>query len=316
MRPLLPVLSALLVSLCSAPASADESFYDIPAPGQLVDLGGGYHLHINCEGDVNSPHTVILDAGLGDWSTHWTAVQNLLKQEYRVCSYDRAGYGWSDPGPRPRDSQRIVAELHSLLEKAGLQPPYLLVGHSFGGLNMRLFASTYAHEVEGLVLVEASHPDSLPYQRGEDGKTPASSYSNQMMVAHYVEPEELAFPPEAKPAMHDPLLRTKSIVAARGEYRALGTSVKALMQAQPLNSLPLAVLCRGKRQWPADANGDAQEKAWHDQQAELARLSARGRYHTAPNSGHHIHLDEPELVAAAVREVATMPRFDASAALH
>lgn len=310
---LFPVLGALLTPvllLClhAPPAAADESFYDIPAPGRLVDLGG-YRLHLHCTGPA-SARTVVLDAGLGDWSTHWTAVQALLEEDFHVCSYDRAGYGWSDPGPRPRDSQRIVAELRSLLEKAGLQPPYLLVGHSFGGLNMRLFASNFPHEVTGLVLVEASHPDSLPYQRGDDGRTPASSYANQMMVAHYVEPETLPFPPEAQPAMQDSLLRTKSIVAARGEYRALGTSVKALAKAPALEELPLTVLCRGKRQWPHDAKGDLQEQAWQAQQAELVRLSNRSRRVTAANSGHHIHLDEPGLVAEAVREIAGLPEAE------
>lgn len=306
-------IALLLFAAAPPPALADESFYDVPAPGLLVDLGG-YRLHINCEG--YGSHTVILDAGLGDWSTHWTAVQNLLKDDVRVCSYDRAGYGWSDPGPRPRDSQRIVTELHALLEKAEINPPYLLVGHSFGGLNMRLFASTYAQEVSGLVLVEASHPDSLPYRRSEDGTTPDLSPANQLMVTHYVEPEELTFPPEAQPAMHDSLLQTKSMVTSRGEYRALGNSVQELRKAPPIGNLPLTVLSRGKRQWPKSADGDAREKAWHDQQTELARLSSRSRYVTASKSGHYIQLDEPELVADAVRVMVAEERTDSASAMN
>lgn len=303
----------LYFAAAQAPALADESFYDIPPPGELVDLGG-YRLHINCEG-YGSP-TVILDAGLGDWSTHWTAVQNLLRGDTRVCSYDRAGYGWSDPGPRPRDSLRIVTELHSLLEKAIIEPPYLLVGHSFGGLNMRLFASTYSREVAGLVLVEASHPESLPYQRNEEGTAPASPRSNQMMVAHYVEPEETAIPQEAQPAMHDDLLRTKSRVTSRGEYRALGTSVLALQKAPPLGDLPLIVMARGKRQWPAGTAGDIKEEAWQNQQKELARLSSLSHYVIAPKSGHQIHLDEPDLVADAVREMIAEERQESASVMR
>lgn len=303
---------SLLLAAALSPALADESFYDVPAPGQRVDLGG-YKLHINCLG-AGSP-TVILDAGLGDWSTHWTAVQNLLKTDTRVCSYDRAGYGWSDPGPRPRDSRRIVAELHSLLGKAAIEPPYLLVGHSFGGLNMRLFAVTHAPEVAGLVLVEASHPDSLPYRRNEDGKTPSTSSANQLMVTHYVQPEEKTFPPEAQPAMRDNLLQTKSMVTSRGEYRALAYSVQEVQKAPPLGNLPLAVISRGKRQWPEGADGDAREKAWHDQQIELTKLSSRSRYVTATKSGHHIHLDEPELVADSVRKMVMEERKNSLAAM-
>lgn len=304
----------LYLAAASLPALADESFYDVPPPGELVDLGG-YRLHINCEG-YGSP-TVILDAGLGDWSTHWTAVQSLLKEDTRVCSYDRAGYGWSDLGPRPRDSQRIVTELHSLLEKAVIEPPYLLVGHSFGGLNMRLFASTYSQEVAGLVLVEASHPASLPYQRNEEGTAPAGTPSNQLMVAHYVErEEETTFPPEAQPAMHDNLLRTKSLMTSRGEYRALGSSVQELLKAPPLGDLPLTVMSRGKRQWPAGTAGDSKEEAWQNQQKELARLSRLSHSVVAPKSGHHIHLDEPDLVADVVRDMITAERRESASVMR
>lgn len=299
-------VSLLLNCAVTLPSAfAEEGFYDVPAPGLRVDVGG-YKLHINCRG-AGSP-TVVLDAGLGDWSTHWTAVQNLLKADTRVCSYDRAGYGWSDPGPRPRDSIRIVIELHSLLEKAGIEPPYLLVGHSFGGLNMRLFTSTYAGEVAALVLVDASHPKSLPYPRNETGTAPAPTITNQLLVIHPVAPEESKFPPEAKAAIHDNLLQTKSLVTSRHEYRSLGTSVLELQKAPPIGNIPLAVLSRGIRQWPAGQDGDAREQAWHEQQIELTRLSSISSYRVAMKSGHHIHLDEPDVVADAVREMVVAER--------
>lgn len=298
------LLTALLLGVFAAVpgARADDSFYDVPAPGKRVDLGG-YKLHIHCEGEGGP--TVVLDAGLGDWSSHWTAVQKLLRVEVQVCSYDRAGYGWSDPGPRPRDSARIVSELHSLLQLSGIRPPYLLVGHSFGGLNMRLYASTYPDEVAGLVLVDASHPESLPYQRNEEGTAPATSFANQLMVMYPVEPDQVNLPLEAQAAIRDNLLHTKSLVTSRAEYRHLGASVKALMKAPPLGDVPLVVLGRGQRQWPQDADGNAREQSWQLQQQELARLSSRGVYRTAAQSGHHIHLDQPELVVDAVRELLT-----------
>jgi pimeloyl-ACP methyl ester carboxylesterase len=302
-------LSALLLLAMLAPrANADLSFYDVPPPGRLIDMGG-YHLHIHCEG-TGSP-AVILDAGLGDWSTHWTEVQNLLKADTRVCSYDRAGYGWSDPGPRPRDSQRIVTELHSLLEKAEVAPPYVLVGHSFGGINMRLYASTYPGETAGLVLVDASHPDSLPYRRNAFGTGPAST-SNQLMVSHYVEREEKNYPEEARQAMEDNLLRTKANVTSRGEYRALGNSVQELKEAKPFGDIPLAVISRGKREWPAGEEGDEKEKSWQEQQAELARLSHLSTFIVARNSGHHIHIDEPGLVARVVHDLIQADRTESS----
>lgn len=132
-----------------------------PAPGQLVDVGG-YKLHIACTGAAHpdSP-TVILEAGAGLLSPHWAWVQSTLAATTRVCAYDRAGYGWSEAGPAPRDAHQIATELHTLLEQAGLNGPYVLVGHSIGGLYIRVFAEQYPDAVAGLVLVDSSHPDQL-----------------------------------------------------------------------------------------------------------------------------------------------------------
>jgi pimeloyl-ACP methyl ester carboxylesterase len=237
-------------------------------------------------------------------------VQRLLEGDTRVCSYDRAGYGWSDPGPRPRDSLRIVTELRSLLEKAGIEPPYVLVGHSFGGLNMRLFSSTYADEVAGLVLVEASHPESLPYRRNEQGNSPSGSpyAANQLMVIHPVEVDASKFPPEAQPAMSDNLLHIKSQVTSRGEYRALAYSVSELLQAPPIRNIPLTVITRGMREWPQGEAGDIQEDSWRAQQVELSRLSRLSSQRIAPRSGHHVHLDQPAVVADAVRDMVMLVR--------
>src|SRR5438309_5962518 len=146
----LSLVGLLLLGLSyQAIASAvDTSHY--PAPGKLVDIGG-YRLHINCTG-TGSP-TVILDAGLGGTSLDWSKVQPAVAGFTRVCSYDRAGYGWSDTGPGPRTSQQIVKELHLLLVHAQISGPYLLVGHSLGGLNMRLYAYRYPGEVAGMDLL-------------------------------------------------------------------------------------------------------------------------------------------------------------------
>src|SRR6266496_3369803 len=149
----LSLVGLLLLGLSyQAIASAvDTAHY--PPPGKLVDIGG-YRLHINCTG-TGSP-TVILDAGLGGTSLDWSKVQPAVARFTRVCSYDRAGYGWSDTGPGPRTSQQIVKELHLLLVHAQISGPYLLVGHSLGGLNMRLYAYRYPQEVAGMVLLDST----------------------------------------------------------------------------------------------------------------------------------------------------------------
>ena len=294
------MLTSLLVIAC--PAIADDAFYDLPAPGQRIDIGG-YKLHLLCEG--SGQPAVIFESGLGDWSSHWASVQQRLRADTQVCSYDRAGYGWSDPGPRPRDSSRAVDELHTLLGKAGITPPYLLVGHSLGGIHVRLFASTYPDEVSGLLLVDASHPASLPYRRNEDGSTAntAMTTGNQLMRVAPLESEEMHLPAEIQAAIGNPLLHTKSVVTGRAEFRALGQSVAALQNAPPMPDLPLIVLSRGLRAWPDGAIGDAQELAWETQQNELSKLSTHGTRRIALHSGHHIQLDEPDMVADAVREL-------------
>jgi pimeloyl-ACP methyl ester carboxylesterase len=126
-----------------------------PAPGKLVDLGT-HRLHILDEGQ-GSP-TIVLESGLMSTVLSWTETQRALVQSYRVVSYDRAGLGWSDPGPTPRTAERIVDELHSLLERAAIPAPYVLVGHSFGGLTMPLFAAQYPEQTAGMVLVDPVVP--------------------------------------------------------------------------------------------------------------------------------------------------------------
>jgi pimeloyl-ACP methyl ester carboxylesterase len=136
-----------------------------PAPGVLVDVGA-HRLHLACIGE-GSP-TVVLDAALGNMSTHWALVQQEVARTTRVCAYDRAGLGWSEPGPGPRDAAHITSELHTLLGNAGIPGPYVMVGHSFGGLYTQLYAARYADQVAGVVLVEASHPQQ--FIRPPDGQ--------------------------------------------------------------------------------------------------------------------------------------------------
>src|SRR5512132_3663891 len=122
-----------------------------PPPGRLVSLGN-HRLHIRCDGDGAPP--VIFDAALGGSSLSWSLVHPAVARLTRPCSYDRAGFGWSDAGPLPRTAGRIADELHDLLRAAALAPPYVLVGHSYGGLVTRLYASRHPNDVAGLVLIE------------------------------------------------------------------------------------------------------------------------------------------------------------------
>src|SRR4030081_1825561 len=140
------------VLIAIAAQAQNASAPPFPAPGRLIDLGG-WRLHLNCSGQANPGRAVvILEAGAGDFSVDWSLVQPLVAPSARVCSYDRAGAGWSDLGPGPRTMRQQGWELHALLEKAGEKPPFVLVGHSYGGWLTRLFAEAYGADVSGMVL--------------------------------------------------------------------------------------------------------------------------------------------------------------------
>ena len=148
------LLVALGTSYRSIKAGTDARRFHLE--GRLVDLGG-YKLNINCTGQ-GSP-TVILESGLAVPALSWRSVQQEIAKFTRVCSYDRAGYGWSDPGPMPRTSAQSVKELHALLHNAGEKPTFVLVGHSFGGTNVRIYNRAYPSEVAGMVLADTGHED-------------------------------------------------------------------------------------------------------------------------------------------------------------
>ena len=129
-----------------------------PPPGRMVDVGG-YRLHLNIMGEEKGGPTVLLDAGMVSFSSNWALVQPEVSKVARVVAYDRAGLGWSDPGPKPRDAGHSASELHTALGNLGIAGPYVLAGHSYGGLAVRAFDALYRDEVAGMVLVDGSHPD-------------------------------------------------------------------------------------------------------------------------------------------------------------
>lgn len=161
---------------------ADQRKY--PPLGQRLDVGG-YRLHLNCTGEGKP--TVVFDSGAGNSSLDWLLVQPEVAKFTKVCTYDRAGYGWSDPSRLPRTSQQSVDELHTLLVKAGIEPPYVLVGHSRGGMNVRLYTSQYPEEVVGMVLVDSGHEDDRSHLTPE-GRKQETKYLRLYNFARMVAP--------------------------------------------------------------------------------------------------------------------------------
>src|SRR5512134_1235651 len=170
------VLSILVFVLAMAgmiyqTASAEADRRNLPAPGNLIDVGG-FKMHIYCMGE-GSP-TVILETLSGGTSSYWGWIQPEVAKETRVCVYDRAGRGWSEPDPEPITLGRTVRNMHTLLTNARVEGPYVLVGHSIGGIYVRQFAADYPDEVAGMVLVDASHPQQ--FDRYPDMQKEAENY--------------------------------------------------------------------------------------------------------------------------------------------
>jgi len=278
--------------------AADAKAY--PPPGQMVDVGG-HRLHIHCTG-AGSP-TVVIDAGLGDWTTSWGTIQTEVAKATRVCTYDRAGLGWSDPGPLPRDSAQFVSELHTLLQNANVPGPYILVGHSLGGLNVRVFAHKYPAEVAGLVLVDSMNPNQVrlsPSEPGSRTEPPSEVFSLQAALARFglvrvfVKLTGLAssLPPDQE-AYIPRYIRPDSLQTITNEYAGVPGSAAQAAEVKTLGDLPVIVLTAGLNQ----------SKGWPDLQTELLQLSSDSRQIIAENSGHNMQADAPEVIIEAILQM-------------
>jgi len=286
-----------------------------PMLGKRFDVGG-YKLHIYCTGE-GSP-TVILDSGLGDSYVSWLGVQPQIAKFTRVCSYDRAGLGYSDPSPRPRTSKVIAEELHALLQAARIAPPYVLVGHSMGGYNVRLYTSQYRSEIVGMVLVDASHPDQ------ENRFPPAlrsmeANWQREAGFLTYTTP--FGIPRLLGLCDEDPVRRaadcnSQSARESLKEMKAFAQSAAETAATGSLGDLPLAVLShdpdKPSSELPANLAKPTNE-AWEKMQEELAHLSSRGTQTIARNSAHYIQIDRPDLVVEAVHTVLDQARAQLSA---
>lgn len=288
----------------------DRRFHPMPGRRVNISVAGSDHaplaMHIYCIGQ-GSP-AVILEAGLDDSFVSWRKVQPGIAKFTRVRSYDRAGIGYSDSSPRPRTSQVIAGELHELLQVAAVPSPYVLVGHSMGGYDVRLFAHLYRNEVSGMVLVDASHPE-------QQKRLPPAV--NDLDAGWLREQEFLEFTmPFGLPRLlgfcgADAEVRATqcnfhSAREAVAELKASSASAAQTAATGSLGDLPLAVLSRGPDNPQPDLPDDLVKpanQAWQRMQEELAHLSTRGTRVIANNSGHYIQMDRPDLVIAAVRSV-------------
>lgn len=260
------------------------------APGQLVDVGG-YRLHLYCTGtNAAGDPTVILEQGLGGISSAWALIQPELAKVTRVCSYDRAGMGWSDPSPEPRDAQHIAAELHTLLQNANIPGPYVLVGWSYGGLYARQYAGQYPDEVAGLVLLDSSHPNqwtSTPEGQAQfeaNSKiysvSPALARLGVMRVMGSLQPA-LNLPMPYSGAIKASFAASKDWDAQSAEFLASPATTRQVNESGSLGNTPLFVLTATEHGTPPK-----QEELWQDWQIDLAALSTNSLHQIVERADH------------------------------
>lgn len=293
-------VTAALLSMASGTGAAraeEDLLARSELPGVAVEAGS-HRIHLHCMGE-GSP-VVILDSGLGAAHIDWYYVQPAVARYTRTCSYDRAGYGFSEMGPKPRTSHRIVEELRTVMRNARVEPPYVLVGHSFGGLNMQLFSRLYADDVSGLVLVDAVHPEQFHRFRAAGIELPGVG-STQFAFG---DRDKLtrAFPEEQKDLAYALISSDKTRSSMLNELRNMERSADEVAREPGLPAVPLVVITHGRTIWGTRLS-QKMEDLWSDMQAELAGASPQGQLVVAERSGHEIQLDEPEVVVGAIRSL-------------
>lgn len=283
---------------------ADKRNY--PPPGQLIDVGG-YRLHLYCMGE-GSP-TVILDAAFPAQVSNWVWVQSALSSHTQVCAYDRAGHGWSDPGPEPRDAIQHARELHTLLTNANTSPgPYILVGHSLGGLYVRMFADQYPDEVVGMVLIEGSHPDAwkrldLPEGVGVDPNmlAVAPTLARFGIFRLRLFPVPLAdadLPPQQRAEEQAYFDSAKYFDTLLAVNTAFPLALEQVRQTHDLGSRPLVVVIGS-----ASDNAAGLARELQDDLAQLSSNSATRVIEGATHSGLVDQRDHALQTSAAILEV-------------
>ena len=315
--------SLLLVTVCLAITGALYEMISgwrdrqcFPQRGHFVQVGS-IRMNIDCSGR-GSP-TVILESGSGGPSVDWLMVQPEVAKFSRVCSYDRAGYGWSDSGPEPRSSLQIARELKQLLQAAGEKGPYVLVGHSMGGYDVRVYTGQYPDDVAGMVLVDASHedqdqraPESIRKSSTDYREHPGWKKLKYFFQLHLgwarltADRDAPEFWPKAFRDEEDFLtLPTKHQYAVIDEDQVFPSlSAAQVRSAGNLGDRPLIVLTATRQDdIPSEIpSKDAQveEHLWvHQLQPELARLSTQGRQ-IVVDSSHEMPTEHPEIVISAI----------------
>jgi len=293
---------------------------NFPLPGKLVDVGG-HRLHIYCVGEGRP--TVVLETGALAMSALWGWVQPQVAVHTRVCSYDRAGLGWSEPGPAPRDALHISSELHTLLKNSGEAPPYVLVGHSFGGLLVRVYTDQYPEDVAGLLLLDSSHPDQVARLEKVLGKP---SFLERALEPSLSVPARLGIlrfgvrfagamdrfdglPSRAAAEFKAFFVDASHQSGGLAEMRVWQQTAGQVRAARPIANLPLVVISAEGEMPPS-----VEQQVRFELHRELAGLSSRGTYRVLVGTTHGslvTNRAHAAQVSEAIRELVEVTRAQA-----
>ena len=286
-----------------------------PMPGQRVSVGDRA-LHLYCSGPESTSPTVIIEGGLSGISPFYARIQQALEPQVRTCTYDRAGFGWSDPSDSPRDAQHIATELRMLLQGANVKPPYVLAGHSLGGLIAMRYQHEFPQEVAGLVFVDSSYRGQYwdekrlmkPYKLGKISAAVGFTYLyNPMRV--WLEP----LPAKQQEDLLYFSRQADFYRTTMAEIEDLNESSAQAAETKTLNSLPVVAITAGKKCKNGPKTTDEQRlkcaksaDEWTKHHAKLAGLSVRGRHIVFPDATHLSLVTEgdyAEKVAASIMSV-------------
>jgi pimeloyl-ACP methyl ester carboxylesterase len=282
------LICAALVGVLYQWASTRKELAATPPPGRLVAIEG-HRLHLSCTGDGEP--TVLLETGLGGSAADWGFVQPNVAQFTRVCSYDRAGMGYSDPGPSPRTAQRIARELAQLLDRSDIKGPLVLVAASIGAYPARVFASEYGDRVAALVLVDASHENQEHAIPDLARFVPVlSSIGILRLVGISFGPPTAALAPSTREFAEATRFRTAGQRATADEIVHVLESAAQVAATRRDLSIPVIVVTAGR----------GSDATWLDLQRDLVGLSRRGCQIITKQSGHAILLEEPTVVVNAI----------------
>ena len=310
-------ISIAVIGLCALSGAAYQHFSEMsdlkryPPPGRLIDVGGR-KLHLLCAGKV-SGHTVIIEAGSGNDVTLWQGIVGRVSRFTRVCAYDRAGLGWSDPASGSRSFDDRARDLHLLLQQAAIAGPYVLVGHSYGGYVVRCFKALYPQSVSGIVLIDAPDEawsfaaegllDAQTIERQEGWRGLAARFG-LLRLGTTLFPDRFnplkGVPEEARGEQMALYLRSSRHFAIADEmaaYRAVPSTERNAYGFGRLGDTPLVVVSRGMND---PVTGDQVYPEWEEAQKRLASLSSNSVHSVAARSGHMIQFSEPGVFVNAI----------------